>query len=66
MLNKYEIAKSTGMSRRTVWAAIQGLIELGWLEVKTKPKWSDGVWTLPVPGDHGQEEPAHFPRRIKS
>ena len=27
-----------GMSRQTVWAAIQGLIELGWLEVHIKPE----------------------------
>lgn len=45
MLNKCELEKTTGMSRRTVWAAIQGLIELGWLDVHIKPKRSDAVWT---------------------
>ena len=52
LLSKTEIAKrveSIVRSRQTVWAAIQGLIELGWLEVHIKPKQSDAVWTYRFP-----------------
>jgi hypothetical protein len=57
MLNKCELEETTGMSRRTVWAAIQGLIELGWLEVHIKPKRSDAVWTYRFPPASTRKNP---------
>ena len=57
MLNKCELEKTTGISRRTVWVAIQGLIELGWLEVHIKPKRSDGVWTYRFPPASARKNP---------
>ena len=57
MLNKCELEETTGMSRRTVWAAIQGLIELGWLEVHIKPKRSDAVWTYRLPAAASRKNP---------
>jgi hypothetical protein len=57
MLNKCELKETTGMCRKTVWVAIQGLIELGWLEVHIKPKRSDAVWTYRFPPASSRKNP---------
>ena len=55
MVSKTKIAKVTGLSRMTVWRAIQGWIALGRMEVKTKPEKMDGVWTYRLlPADPGR------------
>lgn len=57
MLNKCELADTIPMSRKTVLAAIQGLIQLGWLEVHIKPKRSDAVWTYRFPLASARKNP---------
>jgi hypothetical protein len=57
LLSKCEIEMTTGISRKTVWVAIQGLLELGWLEVNIKPKRSDAVWTYRFPPAQARNNP---------
>ena len=66
MLNKCELEETTEISRKTVWVAIQGLIELGWLEVHIKPKRSDAVWTYRFPPASARKNPHGVPVHLCS